>query len=111
VILWLLRGWVACALFALPWVALCSWISATMEIPFLSLVICEVGLIVWVILVHVMQKNVESLGYAAYATPWGWRMWLFDPSIGKFLGGAAAMLGFTAIFGWLGLRHFDRRDL
>jgi hypothetical protein len=111
VLLWLLRGWLACVLFALPWVALCAWLSATQDIPFLTLVICEIGLLVWVILVHVLQKNFEAFGYAAYATPWGWRMWLLDPSVGKVLAGFAAMLGFTGVFVWLGIRHFDKRDL
>jgi hypothetical protein len=111
VILWLARGWFACALFVLPWVALSAWVSAMMDIPFLSLVICEVGLIVWVILVYVMEKNLEQLGYARYLTPWGWRMWLLDPNPARMLAGVGAMLGFTAIFAFLGLRHFDRRDL
>jgi hypothetical protein len=111
VILWLLRGWVACALFILPWVALTAWISAMMDIAFLALVICEVGLLVWVILVSVMQKNLEQLAYGRYLTPWGWRNWLLDPSIGRLLSGMAAMAGFAAIFSFLGLRHFDKRDL
>ena len=111
VLLWLGRGWLASALFLLPWVALAAWISAMMEIPFLSLVIMEVGLLVWVILVWQLGKNIEQAKYAAYAMPWGWRMWLLDPSIGRVLAGAAAMLGFTGIFTWLGLRHFDKRDL
>lgn len=111
VLLWLGRGWLASALFLLPWVALAAWISSTMDIAFLSLVILEVGLLVWIILVAVMRKNVEEAKYAAYLTPWGWRMWLLDPSIGRVLAGVVAMLGFSGIYTWLGLRHFDKRDL
>jgi len=108
---WLLRGWFACAVFLLPWVALAAWVSTTMEFPFLSLLIMELGLTLWIVIVYVMTKNLEELQYAAYATPWGYKFWLLDPNPAKVLGGIAVMLGFTGVFTWMGLRNFDKRDL
>jgi hypothetical protein len=111
VVAWLARGWLGCAVFLLPWVALSAWISTTMEIPFLSLLITELGLLLWVVIVHVMATNFDQASYGAYATPWGYKWWLLDASAAKMSAGVAVMLGFTAVFTWLGLRHLDRRDL
>ncbi|HTR52690.1 MAG TPA: hypothetical protein VMJ10_18375 [Kofleriaceae bacterium] len=108
---WLARGWFACAVFLLPWVALAAWVSCMLEFPFLSLLVMELGLVLWIVIVYVMTKNLEELHYAAYATPWGYKFWLLDPNPGKMLGGIAVMLGFTGVFTWAGLRKFDRRDL
>ena len=33
------------------------------------------------------------------------------PERGMFFAGTGVMLGFTALFGFLGLRHFQKRDL
>jgi hypothetical protein len=111
VLWWLARGWLACVVFVLPWAALTAWISATMEYAFLSLLIAEVGLLLWIVVVHIAGNKLDALGYAAYATPWGYKFWLIDPNPGVVLAGIAAMLGFTAVFTWLGVRHFDKRDL
>jgi len=108
---WLVQGFVDCAIYVMPWVAFCAWISASVEIPFLVLVICELGLLFWTILVYILKGKAAWMAYAGFGTPWGWKWWLFDPSIGTWLGGAAAMLGFTALFTWMGLRTFHRRDL
>jgi len=111
VLWWLLRGWFASAMFLLPWVALTAWVSAMMEFPFLSLLISELGLVLWIVITYVMGKNVDELHNAAYATPWGYKLWLLDPNPGMVLAGVAVMVAFTGVFTWLGLRHFDKRDL
>lgn len=108
---WALRGWLAAALFVMPWIALSSWISASIPIPFLSLLVAEGGLVFWVVLVAIMRGKAEALGYASYATPWGYKWWLLDPSAGKMLGGFAIMLVFTGVFSFLGLRTFHHRDV
>lgn len=111
VLIWLLHGLAASAIFVLPWVAFCAWISALIEIPFLSLVICELGILFWVILVAIARARIDEAGYAALATPWGWKWWLVHPSIGRILIGVVVMLAFTALFTWMGLRTFQRRDM
>jgi len=111
VVLWMLQGWFACALFALPWIALYAWISASIPMSFLSLLVAAGGLVFWVILVAVMRGKVDEAGYAIYATPWGFKWWLLDPSAGKMVAGIAVMLAFTGLFTFLGLRTFHRRDM
>lgn len=111
VIAWLARGWFACALYALPWVALCAWISAGIAMPFVSLVVVEVGLAFWTIFISILRGKAEELGYLAYVTPWGYKWWLLDASIGRWALGAVVMLAFTALFTMVGLRTFDRRDV
>jgi ABC-type transport system involved in multi-copper enzyme maturation permease subunit len=111
VVLWMLRGWLACAVFVLPWIALCAWVSAMMESPFLSLLITLGGLAFFVIVVWVLKMRAESAGYASYLTPWGFKWWLLHSNIGMFFAGIAVMLGFTALFTFLGLRTFHRRDV
>ena len=111
VIPWLFRGWLAAAMFVMPWIALCSWISATIPVPFLSLLVAQGGLTFWVILVAIMKGKLAELGYMAYATPWGYKWWLLDPSLGKMFGAFVIMLAFTAVLTLLGLRTFHRRDV
>lgn len=111
VALWLLRGWFAAAVFVMPWVAFCAWISAAIPIPFLSLLVAQGGLAFWIIFVAIMRGKADELGYAAYATPWGYKWWLLDPSLGKMLGAVLIMLAFTALLTFLGLRTFHRRDV
>lgn len=59
-----------------------------------------------------MGGNINSaVKYGNYATPWGYKWWLFEPIGPKFFGGVAVMVGFTALFTWLGHRYFGKRDL
>lgn len=111
VALWLGRGWLAAALLVMPWIAFSAWISAAIPVPFLSLLVSQGGLAFWVVLVAIMRGKLDELGYAAYATPWGYKWWLLDPSLGKMFGGMIAMLAFTALLTFLGLRTFHRRDV
>lgn len=111
VLVWLARGWFAAAMFMMPWVALSAWISATIPFPFLSLLVTQGGLTFWIILVAIMRGKEAALGHAAYATPWGYKWWLLDPSLGKMLAAVLIMLAFTAILTLLGLRTFHRRDV
>jgi hypothetical protein len=107
----LLRGWFMCAIFALPWVALCAWISALIPMPFLSLLVSAGGLAFWVIINAIARSKADAAEYVSYLTPWGFKWWLYSANIGKVLGGVAIMLAFTALFVFLGLRYFNRRDV
>ncbi len=110
-LLWLLRGFLVVSLYTLPFVAICSWVSCAIDSPFGSLSLCYlliggVPLIVWI-----AGRMNEYAGYLKYITPNAYKQWLFDPNIGKALGGGAIMLAFTAFFLFIGTRHFEGRDL
>jgi ABC-type transport system involved in multi-copper enzyme maturation permease subunit len=111
VVLWMLRGWFVAALYVMPWVALCAWISAAIPMPFLSLLVSAGGLAFWVIIGWIMKSKMAELGYASYVTPWGYKWWLFDASIATMLLGIVVVLAFTAVFILLGLRTFNNRDV
>ncbi len=110
-VLWLLRGFLVISIYTLPFVAICSWVSCAIDSPFGSLSLCYlliggVPLMVWI-----AEKMNEHAGNLRYITPNAYKQWLFDPNIGKALGGGAIMLAFTAFFLFIGTRHFEGRDL
>jgi ABC-2 family transporter protein len=109
--LWLGQGYVALLLFGLPYIALCSWISAAMDSPLVSLVICELVTLFPIIFVAVASGIHPSLGYIGYITPWPLKYMLIHPNPLYLALSALALLGFTALFLLLGLRHFQKRDL
>jgi hypothetical protein len=111
VVLWMFQGFVAMALYALPWIALCAWISCIIDSAFGSLVISNIIMILWPVIAWKLGDTTEILGYTSYLMPWGYKFFLLDSSFGIVLGGCAAMLGFAALFTWLGLNHFNKRDL
>lgn len=111
VVAWMAIGFAALAVFALPYVALCAWISAASDSPFVSLVISQL-VIGFVPLIAYMAGKVEpKLAYLSYAMPWGFKFKLLHPAFVQFGGAALAMLAFTAVFLWLGAWSFQRRDL
>ena len=116
---WGLQGLAAVFFLSLPYIALCAWISCLLDTPFGSLAICLLISGFSVVLLYVLKLalissiNVdpESLGWLFKTVPWGWKYDLLhgDPMVR--LTAILAMLGFTALFLWLGLRHFQKRDL
>ncbi|HUH04856.1 MAG TPA: hypothetical protein VML75_22820 [Kofleriaceae bacterium] len=111
VALWMLQGYVAMALYALPWIALCAWISCAIGSPFVSLIVSDLIIGMWPVVAMSLGNVHEVLEKATYLMPWGYKYFLIDSNVGVVLGGGAAMLGFSLLFTWLGLRHFQRRDL
>jgi ABC-type transport system involved in multi-copper enzyme maturation permease subunit len=109
--LWLLQGFVALVLFSLPYIALCSWISASMSSPFISLIICELLAMSVPILVFMLVQTEKNLKYVGYVMPWPLKYQLLHPNPLHVLGAMVAMLGFTGLFLWLGVRSFQTRDL
>jgi ABC-2 type transport system permease protein len=111
VALWLLQGYVAVILFSLPYIALCSWISSALDSPFGSLAICELIAIFIPAFVAIGSNVLEQFKYLGYVMPWPLKYQLLHPNALHFLGATLAILAFTALFGWLGLRNFQYRDL
>ena len=63
------------------------------------------------LIIFFAKKQWEPAEYANYLMPWAYRVRLFDPDPIVVLTAVAAMLGFTAVYLYMGLRHFERRDL
>jgi len=109
--MWMLQGYLRMMVFTLPYLALCAWISSAMESAFGSLAISLLVAFFLPLFLGIAGSFEDVVKYAQYATPWGWKYWLLEPLGPKFLGGLAAMFGFSALFLWLGHRNFNRRDL
>lgn len=110
-LLWLAGGYLRLILFALPYMALCAWISGAVSSPFGSLVLAIVFAYIWPMFVAIGSHTQEAFSYAQYLTPWGFKWWLFSERAWMVGLGALVMLAFTAILLVLGLRHFGKRDL
>jgi hypothetical protein len=108
---WMLRGYLAMAILALPYVAFCSWFSAMIDQPFGTFAVTQAGVGIVPFLVAMAPSSVTWTKYLNYVMPWPWRYDLLHPSPVKFLTATAVMLGFTAAFLFLGARHFQKRDL
>lgn len=110
-LLWLAGGYVRLVLFALPYMALCAWVSGAVSSPFGSLVLALVFAYVWPMFVAIGSQTQAAFSYAQYLTPWGFKWWLFSERAWMVGLGAVVMLAFTAVLVLLGLRHFTKRDL
>lgn len=111
VVLWMLRGYLAMVVYALPWIALCAWISTVIDSAFGSLVIALLIVMFWPVLTWFATQANHAASFLQYLLPWGYKWWLLHPNVGMFFAGTGVMLAFTALFGFLGLRHFQKRDL
>lgn len=111
VFLWMLRGFWVVAIYSLPYVAFCALISCAVGSPFGSLALSYMFIGMVPLLIWIGAKQWEPLAHLGYAMPWSYRLRLFDPDIVVMLTSVAAMLAFTGVFLFFGLRHFERRDL
>ena len=110
-LLWSALGFVALVLLALPYIAVCGWISATFDSPFGSLAICALvvgGVPLFAVIGGIWTEHAE---YINYVLPWGVQNRLLHYEPLQVVIAALACLGYTAAFLALGYRHFSRRDL
>ncbi len=108
---WGLHGFLALAILMLPYIAVCSWISASVDSPFFSLVLANLvigGVVLFAFLASLQWK---PAAYLKYALPWGVQNHLFHPELTHSLGAALACLGYTVVFLLLGYHRFETRDL
>ena len=108
---WSLQGFLALVLLSLPYVAVCSWISAGNDSPMVSLVLCKLVIGGILLLAVVGQFFWEPLYFVLYLLPWGIQNYLLAPDMATVGLTAAACLGYTAAYAWLGARKFRTRDL
>lgn len=110
-ITWLALGYLRIMLFALPYMALCAWVSCMIESAFGSLMIALMIIYFYPALIALGKGINSAVGYLQYATPWGWKWMLLAPVGGSFFLGIGVMLAFTAALLFLGNRYFAKRDL
>ncbi len=108
---WATHGFVALALLMIPYIALCSIISASVDSPFLSLVVAK--LIIGGVLLFAILGGLkwEAAKYVKYALPWGWQNHLLHPAPSHWLAAGLACLLYTVVFLMLGYARFETRDL
>jgi ABC-type transport system involved in multi-copper enzyme maturation permease subunit len=109
---WGLQGLVALVFTALPYIALCAWISAAIDSPFGSLMLCLLFTTMsWALIRGFAVPLKYDSDVAGKILPWGWKYELLSGDVGTRLAAIGMMLAFTALFLLLGLRTFHKRDL
>lgn len=108
---WLFGGYLRMLLFSLPYIALCAWLSGSIDSPFGALVLALTISYVWPLFVAIGSAQQHAFGYLGYLTPWSFKWWLFSERPWMVGVGAVAMLGFTVLLAWFGLTRFKKRDL
>jgi ABC-type transport system involved in multi-copper enzyme maturation permease subunit len=109
--IWATQGFLALAILMVPYIAVCSLISASVNSPFLSLILAKVviaGVLLMAILGSFAWKPAK---YLLYALPWGWQNNLIHPAPAHWIGAVLASLAYTAFFLTLGYIRFETRDL
>ena len=108
---WLVGGYFRMLLFSLPYIAMCAWLSGSIDSPFGSLVLSLTVAYVWPLFVAIGSAQAHAFGYLGYLTPWSFKWWLFSERVWMVGVGALAMLGFTALLVGFGLSRFKKRDM
>jgi len=109
--LWSVHGFAALAVLMLPYLAVCTWVSAMIDAPFASLVVAKLVIAGVLVFALVGKLAWGPAVYFKYALPWGVQNHLLHPEWSHVLGAVAACLGYAGVFLMLGHRHFVRRDL
>ena len=110
-VVWAIHALIALSILMLPYIAVCSMISATVDSPFLSLVLAKLvigGVILFAIIGRYAWEPVINL---KYALPWGVQNYLLHPELTHSAGAGIMCLGYTAVFLLLGYYRFATRDL
>jgi ABC-type transport system involved in multi-copper enzyme maturation permease subunit len=108
---WALQGFLALSILMVPYIAVCSLISASVNSPFLSLILAKV-VIAGVLLLAILGRFAwKPAKYVLYVLPWGWQNNLLHPAAAHWLGAVVASLAYTAFFLMLGYVRFETRDL
>ena len=109
--IWAVQGFLVLSILMVPYIAICSLISASVNSPFLSLVLAKV-VIAGVLLIAILgSMKWKPAKYLLYALPWGWQNNLLHPALAHWLCAALASLVYTAFFLTLGYIRFETRDL
>jgi ABC-type transport system involved in multi-copper enzyme maturation permease subunit len=108
---WSLWGFAALTIASIPYIALCSWISASVDSPFGSLTIANIVIGAVPLFALIGRASWKPLAYVNYLLPWGTQTYLLHPDASKVLLAVASCAGYTLLFLFLGHMRFVRRDL
>jgi len=108
---WAAHGFLALAILMVPYIAVCSLISASVDSPFLSLILAKLAIAGVLLFGGLGRFAWKPAKYLLYALPWGWQNNLLHPEPVHLLGAALACLLYTGVFLMLGYYCFERRDL
>ena len=108
---WGFQGFLALAILMLPYIAVCSFVSASVDSPFLSLILAKLviaGVLLFAIIGGLAWKPTK---YILYVLPWGWQNHLLHPEASHWFTAGLACLAYTGVMLMLGYVRFARRDL
>ncbi|NIP27108.1 MAG: hypothetical protein GWN67_28940 [Phycisphaerae bacterium] len=109
--LWALHGFLAMSILMVPYIAVCSLISASVDSPFLSLILAKVVIAGVLIMGLVGRLAWKPAKYVLYALPWGWQSNLLHFDMVRCLLAALGCFVYAGFILFLGYYHFERRDL
>ncbi|MHC4559112.1 MAG: ABC transporter permease [Planctomycetota bacterium] len=108
---WAAHGFLALAILMVPYIAVCSLISASVDSPFVSLILAKLT-IAGVLLAGALGGLAwKPAKYVTYALPWGWQSNLLHPAPSHWLAAGLACFLYTGLFLVLGYYRFEGRDL
>lgn len=110
-VVWAAYGFLALALLMLPYIAVCSLLSASVDSPFLALVLAKLTIGGVLLFAVVGGLKWEAVKLVKWALPWGWQNHLLHPDPSHWLGAGLACFLYTAVFLMLGYARFETRDL
>ena len=108
---WAVWGFLALSILMVPYIAVCSMISAAVDSPFLSLVLAKVIIAGTLIMALAGSIAWKPAKYLLYTLPWGWQCHLLHPSPMHWLSAATACLAYAAVFLMAGFYRFEKRDI
>jgi ABC-type transport system involved in multi-copper enzyme maturation permease subunit len=108
---WAAWGFLALSILMVPYIAVCSMISAAVDSPFLSLVMAKVIIAGTLLLALGGSIAWKPAKHLLYVLPWGWQSHLLHPSPAHWLSAALACLVYAAAFLTAGYYRFEKRDI
>ena len=108
---WGLQGFLALSILMVPYIAVCSFISASVDSPFLSLILAKLVIAGVLLIALIGGLAWKPTKYILYALPWGWQNHLLHPEPSHWLNAALGCLVYTSVLLTLGYIRFAKRDL
>jgi len=108
---WALQGYIALTLQALPYIALCAWLSAMNDGAMLSMIVCSLVIGGVILFAYLGGKLWEPARYLDWLLPWNVHNDLLHHDLWRILKAGGVCILYTIAYLFLGHRHFAKRDL